>query len=31
MGEHTKINPGPFIEFLNNVCPAILGAPKAHG
>eukprot|EP00439_Symbiodinium_sp_Y106_P012588 s7106_g1.t2 len=28
MGEHTKINPGPFIEFLNNVCPAILGAPK---
>ena len=29
MGEHTKINPGPFIEFLNNVCPAILGAPKA--
>ena len=31
MGEHSKINPGPFIEFLNNVCPAVLGAPKARG
>jgi len=28
MGEHSKINPGPFIEFLSNTCPAILGATK---
>lgn len=28
MGEHAKINPGPFIEVLNNVCPALLGASK---
>ena len=28
MGEHSKINPGPFIEILNNVCPALLGASK---
>eukprot|EP00931_Biecheleriopsis_adriatica_P034702 TRINITY_DN20021_c0_g5_i1.p1 TRINITY_DN20021_c0_g5~~TRINITY_DN20021_c0_g5_i1.p1 ORF type:complete len:4603 (-),score=1119.02 TRINITY_DN20021_c0_g5_i1:34-13842(-) len=28
MGEHAKINPGPFIEFLNSVCPSLLGASK---
>ncbi|CAJ1328908.1 unnamed protein product [Effrenium voratum] len=28
MSEHAKINPGPFIEYLNNVCPALLGASK---
>lgn len=28
MGEHSKINPGPFIEFLNNVCPPLLGSTR---
>lgn len=28
MGELTKINAGPFVEFLNNVCPSLLGCTK---
>lgn len=28
MGEFTKINAGPFVEFLNNVSPPLLGCTK---